>query len=100
MRAAAAEQRPVLIFLDIALGSGPAIETIRSLADCKPRAIQLISAQRIETYEQVCAAGQVRIAGDRLGMKMPHALQPPLKPDRSASSSRTSDCVATQRGRR
>ena len=81
MRAAAAEQRPVLIFLDIALGSGPAIETIRSLADCKPRAIQLISAQRIETYEQVCAAGQVRIAGDRLGMKMPHALQPPLKPD-------------------
>jgi EAL domain-containing protein (putative c-di-GMP-specific phosphodiesterase class I)/CheY-like chemotaxis protein len=81
MLEAAAEQRPALIFLDIALGSGPAIEAIRSFANGKPRAIQLISAQKVETYEQVCAVGQVRIAGDRLGLKMPHALQPPLKPD-------------------
>ena len=81
MLAAIAEQKPALIFLDIALGSGPAIAAIRSLADSKPRAIQLISAQKVETYEQVCAVGQVRIAGDRLGMKMPHALQPPFKPD-------------------
>ena len=81
MLTAAAERRPDLIFLDIALGSGPATEAIRGLANGKRCAIQLMSAQKIETYEQVCAVGQVRMAGDRLGLKMPQVLQPPLKPE-------------------
>jgi EAL domain-containing protein (putative c-di-GMP-specific phosphodiesterase class I) len=72
MVAAAAAEIPAIIILDIALGSGPTIEAIRSFTNGKPRAIQLISAQRVETYEQVCAVGQVRLAGDPLNEALKH----------------------------
>ena len=79
MRAAAAELDPQIIFLDIAFGNGPVSEAIRDMAKIKPRAIQLMSAQKIDTYDRLCAVGLARMAGDRLGLKMPQALQPPIK---------------------
>ena len=49
------------------------------MAKIKPRAIQLMSAQKIDTYDRLCAVGLARMAGDRRGLKMPQALQPPIK---------------------
>ena len=100
MLAVAAELRPQIIFLDIAAGNEPVNEAIRELAKSRPRAIQLMSAQKIDTYDRVCAVGLARMAGDRMGLKMPQALSPPFKPEPIRKLVQELDFVAIQRSRR
>ncbi len=78
MLEAATAQAPDLAFLDLGLGVAAAHEAIAGLAVLPKRcAVQLVAPVKVETYEQIGAVGQLRLAGDRLGLKMPPALQPP-----------------------
>jgi EAL domain-containing protein (putative c-di-GMP-specific phosphodiesterase class I) len=79
MMKAAPARAPDLVFFDLGLGvasARAAIECIASLE--KHGAIQLVAPVKITTYEQVGAVGQLRLQGDKLGIKMPQALQPPF----------------------
>jgi len=82
MRGAVAKKTPPLVFIDLSLGINVASETILALSQLPKRpAIQLVSPVEIETYEQVAAAGQLRLYGDRNGVKMLPAMQPPYRAD-------------------
>jgi EAL domain-containing protein (putative c-di-GMP-specific phosphodiesterase class I) len=79
---AAAERAPDLVFIDISVGGAETVAAVNGLARLEKRgAVQLISPFEISTYEQVCAVAQIRQFGDRNGLKMLSALQPPLRPD-------------------
>jgi EAL domain-containing protein (putative c-di-GMP-specific phosphodiesterase class I) len=82
MLAAAREQNPALVFIDLSIGVAAAGEAVGTLSTLEKRgAVQLVSPVEIETYEQVGAVGQLRIFGDQKGVKMLPALQPPYKAD-------------------
>jgi EAL domain-containing protein (putative c-di-GMP-specific phosphodiesterase class I)/CheY-like chemotaxis protein len=75
---AAAERNPDLIFLDLTLTVARCHEAITQLAALPKRAaIQFISPSEAHTYEQVCAIGQLRLAGEQKSLKIMPALQPP-----------------------
>ena len=70
---------PDLVFVDLGLGIAAARAAIDGVAALpKHGAIQLVAPVKITTYEQVGAVGQLRLHGDKLGIKMPQALQPPF----------------------
>lgn len=78
MLAAAGTYAPDLTFIDLGLGVAAAREAIAGLATLhKHGAVQLVAPVKIETYEQIGAVGQLRLDGDKRGLKMPQALQPP-----------------------
>ena len=78
MLEAAAERNPDLVFLDLTLTVARCHEAIAQLAGLPKRgAIQLISPSEAHTYEQVCAIGQLRLAGEHKNLKIMPALQPP-----------------------
>src|SRR5690606_26792862 len=78
MLEAANAYAPDLTFVDLGLGVAAAREAIAGLASLHKRgAVQLVAPVKIETYEQIGAVGQLRIDGDKRGLTMPQALQPP-----------------------
>lgn len=78
MLAAANAYAPDLTFVDLGLGVSAAREAITGLGALHKRgAVQLVAPVKITTYEQIGAVGQLRIEGDKRGLKMPQALQPP-----------------------
>jgi len=78
----ASERNPDLVFLDLTLGVAHCHEAIAALAALPKRtAIQLVSPSEAHTYEQVCAIGQLRLAGEQKNLKMMPALQPPYQAD-------------------
>lgn len=82
MLEAAAERNPDLVFLDLTLGVARCHEAITALVALPKRAaIQLVSPSEAHTYEQVCAIGQLRLAGEQRHLKMMPALQPPYPAD-------------------
>jgi EAL domain-containing protein (putative c-di-GMP-specific phosphodiesterase class I) len=69
---------PDLTCVDLGLGVAAAREAIAGLAPLHKRgAVQLVAPVKIETYEQIGAVGQLRLEGDKRGLTMPQALQPP-----------------------
>ena len=82
MLEAAAERNPDLVFLDLTLGVGRCHEALVALAALpKHAAIQLVSPSEAHSYEQVCAIGQLRLAGEQKNLKMMPAMQPPYQAD-------------------
>jgi EAL domain-containing protein (putative c-di-GMP-specific phosphodiesterase class I) len=80
MLEASAARAPALVFLDLGLGVARTEAALAGLAAGPNRCtVQLVAPVKIETYEQIGAVGQLRLAGDRLGLKMPAALQPPYE---------------------
>ena len=80
MLEAAIQRNPDLVFIDLALGVAAAGDAIAALATLSKRcAVQLVSPVEITTYEQIGAAGQLRLLGQQKGLKMPAALQPPYR---------------------
>jgi EAL domain-containing protein (putative c-di-GMP-specific phosphodiesterase class I) len=78
----ARERNPDLVFLDLTFGVAHCHEAIATLAALPKRAaIQLVSPSEAHTYEQVCAIGQLRLAGEQKNLKMMPALQPPYQTD-------------------
>ena len=78
MLEAANAYAPDLTFIDLGVGISATREVIAGLAALHKRGtVQLVAPVRIETYEQIGAVGQLRLEGDRRGLKMPQALQPP-----------------------
>jgi EAL domain-containing protein (putative c-di-GMP-specific phosphodiesterase class I) len=79
MMEVATSHAPDLVFVDLGLGILAARQAIEGVATLRKRgAIQLVAPVKIESYEQVAAVGQLRLHGDKLGIKMPQALQPPF----------------------
>jgi EAL domain-containing protein (putative c-di-GMP-specific phosphodiesterase class I) len=79
MMEAAPSRAPDLVFVDLGLGVAAARATIEGIAALPKRgAVQLVAPVKITTYEQIGAVGQLRLHGDKLGIKMPQALQPPF----------------------
>ncbi len=82
MLEAAAERNPDLVFLDLTLSVARCHEAIAALSALPKRgAIQLVSPSEAHSYEQVCAIGQLRLAGEQKNLKMMPALQPPYPAD-------------------
>jgi EAL domain-containing protein (putative c-di-GMP-specific phosphodiesterase class I) len=78
MLSAANAYAPDLTFIDLGLGVSAAREAIAGLAGLHKRgAVQLVAPVKVTTYEQIGAVGQLRLDGDKRGLKMPQALQPP-----------------------
>jgi len=78
MLEAAAARNPDLVFLDLTLTVARCHEAIATLAALPKRgAIQFVSPSEAHTYEQVCAIGQLRLAGEQKNLKVMPALQPP-----------------------
>jgi EAL domain-containing protein (putative c-di-GMP-specific phosphodiesterase class I)/CheY-like chemotaxis protein len=78
MLEAALSRAPDLVFVDLGLGVAAARAAIERIAALPTRgAIQLVAPVKVTTYEQVGAVGQLRLHGDKLGIKMPQVLQPP-----------------------
>ncbi|MBZ0141207.1 MAG: EAL domain-containing protein [Pseudorhodoplanes sp.] len=79
---AAAGRPPDLVFLDLTLSVAACHDALAALAALPRRgAVQLVSPAETHTYEQVCAIGQLRFAGEQKGLKMMAALQPPYQAD-------------------
>lgn len=75
---AASSRAPDLVFVDLGLGVAAARAAIEGITALPKRgAIQLIAPVKVTTYEQVGAVGQLRLHGDKLGIRMPQVLQPP-----------------------
>lgn len=69
---------PDLTFIDLGLGIAATREAIVGLSALHKRgAVQLVAPVKVTTYEQIGAVGQLRLEGDKRGLKMPQALQPP-----------------------
>ncbi|MGD9924110.1 MAG: EAL domain-containing protein, partial [Pseudorhodoplanes sp.] len=69
---------PDLTFIDLGLGVAAAREAIAGLAPLHKRGtVQLVAPVKIESYEQIGAVGRLRLEGDKRGLRMPQALQPP-----------------------
>lgn len=78
MLEAASERNPDLVFLDLTLGVARCHEAVAALAALPKRgAVQLVSPSEAHTYDQVCAIGQLRLAGEEKHLKVMPALQPP-----------------------
>lgn len=78
MLEAASERNPDLVFLDLTLGVARCHEAVATLAALPKRgAVQLVSPSEAHTYDQVCAIGQLRLAGEEKHLKVMPALQPP-----------------------
>jgi EAL domain-containing protein (putative c-di-GMP-specific phosphodiesterase class I) len=78
MLEAAGERNPDLVFLDLTLSVVRCHEAIAALAALpKHGAIALVSPSEAHSYEQVCAIGQLRLAGEQKSLKVMPALQPP-----------------------
>jgi EAL domain-containing protein (putative c-di-GMP-specific phosphodiesterase class I) len=78
MLEAASSRAPNLVFVDLGLGVAAARAAIEGIAALpKHGAIALVAPVKVTTYEQFGAVGQLRLQGDRLGIKMPQVLQPP-----------------------
>jgi EAL domain-containing protein (putative c-di-GMP-specific phosphodiesterase class I) len=76
MNAALAERKPRLIFLDVSLGASDAIDAIRFLASEKfAGAVQLMSGRDALLLEDV------RLIGERHGLRMRTALTKPFRVD-------------------
>ena len=77
---AARARQPDLTFIDLGLGVAAAEAAIAGLSALPKRgAIQLVAPVKVTSYEQIGAVGQLRMAGDRNGIKMPPVLQPPYE---------------------
>lgn len=75
---AASAYAPDLTFIDLGLGIAATREAMAGLAGLHKRgAVQLVAPVKVTTYEQIGAVGQLRLEGDKRGLKMPQALQPP-----------------------
>ena len=82
LREAATKKNPDLVFLDLMLTVTACHEALATLAALPKRgAVQLISPVAEHTYEQTCAIGQLRLAGEQKQLKMLCALQPPYPAD-------------------
>ena len=78
MLQAANAYAPDLTFIDLGLGIAATREAIVGLSALHKRgAVQLVAPVKVTTYEQIGAVGQLRLEGDKRGLKMPQALQPP-----------------------
>jgi EAL domain-containing protein (putative c-di-GMP-specific phosphodiesterase class I) len=78
----AVQNPPNLVVLDVAFGVQPATDAMMQLAGLpKKPAVQLVSAVEVKNYEQLCAVGQAKFAGERAGLKTLAAMQPPHRPD-------------------
>ncbi len=78
----AVQHQPELIVLDVGFGIEAAKQAMAQLAGLpKKPAVQLLSAVEVKNYEQLCAVGQAKYAGDKVGLKTLAAMQPPHRPD-------------------
>src|SRR5215210_3378804 len=76
----AALRHPKLVFLDIAVGAEQGSALAGALSGGKQCGLQLVSTQAVRSYEQICAVGQMRMAGDRQGLHVPPLVQVPFRP--------------------
>lgn len=74
-------RQPRLVFLDVAIGADQGTTIVGMLTGGKLCGLQLVSAPGRSSYEQICAVGQIRIAGDRQGLRVPPMMEPPFHPD-------------------
>jgi EAL domain-containing protein (putative c-di-GMP-specific phosphodiesterase class I) len=72
-------RQPQLVFLDVAVGADHGIAIAGALTGGKLCGLQLVSTRGVSSYEQVCAVGQIRIAGDRQGLRVPQMMVPPFE---------------------
>ena len=78
---AAALRPPKLLFLDIAIGAEHGSALAGTLSGGKQCGLQLVATQVVRSYEQICAVGQLRMAGDRQGLHVPPLIQVPFRPE-------------------
>lgn len=78
---AAKLRQPRLVFVDVALGAEQGTVLAGALTGGNLCGLQLVSTQGAKSYEQICAVGQIRIAGDRQGLRLPPMLEPPFRAD-------------------
>ena len=82
MLLAAVQEAPDLVVLDIGFGIDAVTHAMTELASLqKKAALQLVSAVEVKNYEQLCAVGQAKFAGDKAGLKTLSAMQPPHRPE-------------------
>ena len=78
---AARLRQPRLVFFDLACGAQQGSTLAGVLTGGKLCGLQLVSTEGVRSYEQICAVGQIRIAGDRQGLRLPPMLEPPFSAD-------------------
>ena len=78
---AARLRQPRLVCFDLAFGAEQGSALAGVLTGGKLCGLQLVSTQGVKSYEQICAVGQIRIAGDRQGLRLPPMLEPPFSAD-------------------
>ena len=78
---AARLRQPRLVFFDLAFGAEQGSALAGVLTGGKLCGLQLVSTEGVRSYEQICAVGQIRIAGDRQGLRLPPMLEPPFSAD-------------------
>jgi EAL domain-containing protein (putative c-di-GMP-specific phosphodiesterase class I) len=78
---AIALRQPRLVCLDVAVGADQGTAIAGALTGGRLCGLQLVSAPGRSSYEQICAVGQMRIAGDRQGLRVPPLMELPIRPD-------------------
>ena len=83
MLAAAIEKTtPDLVVLDVGFGAAATEQAMMALSTLpKKPVVQLLSAVEMKSYDQLCVVGQAKLGGEKFGLRVFSAMQPPHKPD-------------------